>query len=59
MFSAIPTPEMHHILCLLSSFSRHSQLTKTSFKMRNNAPFNGLSFKTFSAVPTLVYRSVL
>ena len=47
---------MHHLLSLLSTFSHHFQLTKTSFKMRKNAPF---SVKTVSAVPTLVYRSGL
>ena len=47
---------MHHLLSLLSTFSHHFQLPKTSFKMRKNAPF---SFKTVSAVPTLVYSSGL
>ena len=31
---------------------------KTSFKMRKDAPFSVLSFKTFTAVPTLVYRFI-
>ena len=67
MLSAVSTSEkivsysvrMHHLLSLLSTFSQHFQLPKTSFKMRNNAPFSVLSFKTLSARPTLVYRSVL
>ena len=50
---------MHHLLPMLSTFSHHFQLPKTSLKMGKNASFRVLSFKTFSAVPTLVYRSVL
>ena len=37
---------------------QHFLLSKTSFKMRKNAPFSVLSFKTFSAVPTLVHTRV-
>ena len=67
MFSAVPTSErvcsysvrMHHLLPMLSTFSHHFQLPKPSLKMRKNASFRVLSFKTFTAVPTLVYRSVL
>ena len=55
MFSAVRTSVK--VLSLLSTFTHHFQLQKTSFKMRKNAPFSILSFKTFSAVATLVYRS--
>ena len=46
MFSAGPTSEK--ILSLLSAFTHHFQIPKTSFKMRKNVPFCVLCFKICS-----------
>ena len=46
MFSAVPTSEK--ILSLLSAFTHHFQVPKTSFKMRKNVPFCVLCFKICS-----------
>ena len=51
------TVRMHHLLPLiLNIFSSFSTSKNISFKMRKHAPFRDLSFKTFSAAPTLVIR---
>ena len=62
MFSAVPTSENTPSECTIYCPCVQHFLIIFNFqkqKMCKNAPFSDLSFKTISAVLTLVYRSVL
>ena len=50
--------KMYYLLSLLSTFSQHFQVPKTTFNQCQNTTFSVLSFKTFSAVSTLFHRAL-